>query len=90
LLLDRKLHFGDVLARVQVLATMEMNLTGCASKPVPVVFHPTVQGHVGLTEGEIISCMNRAGHESAGQRSDTDLLVAWQSSWQWYGYFHIY
>ena len=62
LLLDRKLHFGDVVARVHVLRMLEMNQVRRAGEPVPVVFHPTIQGHVGLTEEEIISCVNGASH----------------------------
>src|SRR5258708_8795670 len=67
-----------------------MNLAGWANGPVPVIGHPPVQGHVGPTEEEILSRVNRTGHQSAWQRSDTDLLVAWQSSRQGYGNFHIY
>jgi Tn3 transposase DDE domain len=86
----RKLHFGDVVARVHMLRTLEMHLARRASEFVPIVFHPSVQGHIGPTKREIISRVNRAGHQSAWQCSDTDQLVACQSSWQWHCYFHIY
>lgn len=78
MLLNRELYVGDVVTWVSKLRALKMYLADRADDAVTVVLDPTVQGHVGPTEEEIATRENHAGHQSAGQRADADLLVIGQ------------
>src|SRR5260370_6740442 len=71
LLLDRKLHFGDVVARVHVLRMLEMNQAGGGQEPGPRFLYPNGQGHGGPNAGKILSPVKRANQLIAPRSSGT-------------------